>query len=165
MTLSPDCRRLDYTDQTARYRRHNRFGDYASHRPEKERNSHVSTPPAPGDRGYGAYWKRQLRKAGLVKLGGLEENVSGRALLAVLAAFGDHIDNRSGEAWPSQAALAEESGQGKRTVERAMKAAQRLGLVVKVAPGIPHIRGTTYRATVPPQPPGGGGFPGRDGRH
>src|SRR4051794_33763388 len=104
--------------------------------------------PTPGDRGYGAYWKRQVRKAGLAKLRGLPENVGGRALLAVLAAFGDHIDNQTGEAWPSQAALAEESGHGKRTVERALQAARRLGWLVEVAPPVPRVRGTTYRATV-----------------
>jgi hypothetical protein len=109
----------------------------------------VSTPPTPGDRGYGAYWKRQVRKAGLAKLRGLPENISGRALLAVLTAFGDHIDNRSGEAWPSQAALAEESGQGKRTVERGMKAGQRLGWLAETAPPVPRVKGTTYLATVP----------------
>ncbi|MGY1719275.1 helix-turn-helix domain-containing protein [Blastococcus sp. SYSU DS0552] len=67
----------------------------------------------------------------------------------MLTAFGDHIDNRSGEAWPSQKLLAEESGQGKRTVERAMKAAERLGWIEEIARPVPNVRGTKYRATVP----------------
>jgi hypothetical protein len=109
----------------------------------------VTTPRSPGERGYGAYWKQQVRRAGLAKLRGLPEGIGGRALLAVLTAFGDRIDNQTGEAWPSQQALAQDSGQGKRTVERALKAARRLGWLVEIAPPVPRIRGTTYRATVP----------------
>jgi len=125
----------------------------------------VSTAPIqPGETGYGFYWRQQVRKAGLAKLRGLPENIGGRALLAVLTAFGEHIGNQTGKGWPSQAKLAEESGQGKRTVERAMKAGQRLGWLVEVAPPVPRIRGTTYLATVPPPvPPGDGNSSPVDG--
>lgn len=123
----------------------------APHEPttREAEGTNVTEPRLPGERGYGAYWKRQVRTAGLAKLRGLPEGVGGRALLAVLTAFGDRIDNQTGEAWPSQQALAKDSGQGKRTVERALKAARRLGWLVEIAPPVPRIRGTTYRATVP----------------
>ncbi|WP_433126525.1 helix-turn-helix domain-containing protein [Micromonospora sp. CA-240977] len=80
---------------------------------------------------------------------GQPEGASGRSLLAVLKTYGEHINNLTGEAWPSQATLAEESGCGKRTVVRAQALAHRVGFLEQVAPAIPRVRGTHVRATVP----------------
>jgi hypothetical protein len=105
--------------------------------------------PSPGEKGYAAYWKKVVGSAGLAGLRKQPENVSGKSLLLLLKTYGEHLDNSTGEAWPSQTALAKESGCGKRTVERAQTLAVRLGFLLLIAPAVPRVRGATYRATVP----------------
>ncbi|MEV4483640.1 helix-turn-helix domain-containing protein [Micromonospora coxensis] len=106
-------------------------------------------PKRPGEKGYAAYWRRVVSYSRLRTVKGQPEGVSGRTLLAVLKTYGEHINNLTGEAWPSQATLAEESGCGKRTVVRAQALAHRVGFLEQVAPAIPRVRGTHVRATVP----------------
>lgn len=106
-------------------------------------------PKRPGEKGYAAYWRRVVSHSRLRTVKGQPEGVSGRSLLAVLKTYGEHINNVTGEAWPSQATLAEESGCGKRTVVRAQALAHRVGFLEQVAPAIPRVRGTHVRATIP----------------
>ncbi|NED58719.1 helix-turn-helix domain-containing protein [Micromonospora aurantiaca] len=118
-----------------------------AHTPAEARAQPV--PKKPGEKGYAAYWRRVVGRSRLKTVKGQPEGVSGRSLLAVLKTYGEHINNATGEAWPSQATLAEESGCGKRTVVRAQALAHRVGFLEQVAPAIPRVRGTHVRATVP----------------
>jgi hypothetical protein len=105
--------------------------------------------PSPGDKRYAAHWKKVVGSAGLAGLRRQPEDVSGKSLLLVLKTYGEHLDNATGEAWPSQPALAKESGCGRRTVSRAQALAIRLGFLEMIAAPVPGVRGGTFRALVP----------------
>lgn len=76
------------------------------------------------------------------------QKVSGKSILLVLKTYAEHANNTSGECWPSQPTLAEQSGTSPKTVQRVQEWAIAHGWLEVVAPPIPGVRGTHVRLTI-----------------
>jgi hypothetical protein len=108
---------------------------------------------SPGDKGYAAHWKRCMNGARLSQLKGQGDEgqrPSGRAIHMVLKTYGELINNTTGECWPSQTKLANDSGYSISVVARVQRWAIDHGWLEVIAPAIPRKRGIHVVALVPP---------------
>lgn len=102
----------------------------------------------PGEKGYAAAWRKALGRAGIARLrnqGQENRRVAGRTILIVLKTYGEHMNNLSGECWPSQELLAMESGTSVSSVARVQEWAREHGWMEVVKGPIPGKRGLHVR--------------------
>lgn len=111
----------------------------------------------PGEKGYAAYWKQELRKVA-PQISALRNGVvSGRTILGVLNVYGSQMNNNSGQCFLSQQALGQISGVSVRSVSAAQKWAAENGWLEVLAGASPGRKGQTVVLTVGSTPAGSAG--------